>query len=187
MRALLLAVLASGLVLTGCGQTADRSSALARPAAPTSGVKSDSQAASAPAAKTVEVPFHSELVWTKVEGSLTRLCTRPLPAGKVYLQRNTILTAAVSTHLGEGEYEGHTCVYGTTERGASLVALDEALTALASVDPRKSQVVELRYFAGPSVTEAAAVLGVSPETVQRDWRVAKAWLLRELSNGGAPR
>ena len=73
------------------------------------------------------------------------------------------------------------------ERSASLVALDDALTALASVDPRKSQVVELRYLAGLSVAETAAVLGVSAETVQRDWRVAKAWLLRELAGGGAPR
>jgi len=73
------------------------------------------------------------------------------------------------------------------ERGASLVALDDALTTLASVDPRKSQVVELRYFAGLGVAETAAVLGVSAETVQRDWRVAKAWLLRELSSGGTPR
>ncbi len=73
------------------------------------------------------------------------------------------------------------------ERSASLVALDDALTALAEVDPRKSQVVELRYFAGLSVAETAAVMGVSPETVQRDWRVAKAWLLRELSESGAPR
>ena len=73
------------------------------------------------------------------------------------------------------------------ERSAALVALDEALTALAQVDPRKSQVVELRYFAGLSVAETAAVLGVSAETVQRDWKVAKAWLLRELSSGGAPR
>ena len=73
------------------------------------------------------------------------------------------------------------------ERGASLVALDDALTALAGVDPRKSQVVELRYFAGLSVAETARVLGVSPETAQRDWRVAKAWLLRELSGGGTPR
>ena len=72
-------------------------------------------------------------------------------------------------------------------RGASLVALDDALTALAQVDPRKSQVVELRYFAGLSVAETAAVLGVSAETVQRDWKVAKAWLLRELTGGGAPR
>ena len=73
------------------------------------------------------------------------------------------------------------------ERSAALVALDEALTALAQVDPRKSQVVELRYVAGLSVAETAAVLGVSAETVQRDWKVAKAWLLRELSSGGAPR
>jgi RNA polymerase sigma factor (TIGR02999 family) len=71
------------------------------------------------------------------------------------------------------------------ERGASVVALDDALTALADVDPRKSQVVELRYFGGLSVAETAAVLRVSPETVQRDWRVAKAWLLRELSGKGA--
>jgi len=72
------------------------------------------------------------------------------------------------------------------ERGASLIALDDALTTLASVDPRKSQVVELRYFAGLSVAETAAVLGVSAETVQRDWRVAKAWLLREVAGGGPP-
>jgi RNA polymerase sigma factor (TIGR02999 family) len=68
------------------------------------------------------------------------------------------------------------------QREASLVALDDALTTLAHVDPRKSQVVELRYFAGLSVAETAGVLGVSAETVQRDWRVAKAWLLRELSD-----
>jgi RNA polymerase sigma factor (TIGR02999 family) len=67
------------------------------------------------------------------------------------------------------------------QREASLIALDEALTALAAVDPRKSRVVELRYFGGLSVEETAAVLHVSPETVHRDWRVAKAWLLRALS------
>jgi RNA polymerase sigma factor (TIGR02999 family) len=72
-----------------------------------------------------------------------------------------------------------------SERGSSLVALDGALTALAKVDPRKSRVVELRYFAGLSVEETAAVLRVSRETVQRDWRVAKAWLLREMSGTGA--
>jgi RNA polymerase sigma factor (TIGR02999 family) len=70
------------------------------------------------------------------------------------------------------------------ERAASIVALDDALTALTDVDPRKSRVVELRYFGGLSVAETAAVLRVSPETVQRDWRVAKAWLLRELSEKG---
>lgn len=68
------------------------------------------------------------------------------------------------------------------EQSASLVALDDALTALAGFDERKSRVVELRYFAGLTVAETAAVLHVSPETVQRDWHVAKAWLLRELSD-----
>ena len=66
------------------------------------------------------------------------------------------------------------------ERGADLVALDAALQALEAVDARKSQVVELRYFGGLSVEETSEVLGVSVETVARDWRIAKLWLLREL-------
>ncbi|HTY42634.1 MAG TPA: sigma-70 family RNA polymerase sigma factor [Thermoanaerobaculia bacterium] len=70
------------------------------------------------------------------------------------------------------------------ERGSDLVALDDALQALAVVDARKAQVVELRYFGGLSANESAEALGVSPETVLRDWRLAKAWLLRELSGGG---
>ncbi len=61
-----------------------------------------------------------------------------------------------------------------------LVALDDALNALETVDPRKSQVIELRFFGGLSVQETADVLKVSPDTVMRDWRLAKAWLLREL-------
>lgn len=69
-------------------------------------------------------------------------------------------------------------------RDASLVALDEALTALARLDDRKSRVVELRYFGGLTVAETASVLRVSPETVHRDWHVAKAWLLRALSAAG---
>jgi RNA polymerase sigma-70 factor, ECF subfamily len=69
------------------------------------------------------------------------------------------------------------------EPDADLVALDEALTALAAIDPRQARAVELRFFGGLSVDEAAEVLKVSPETVHRDWRVAKVWLLRELSRG----
>jgi RNA polymerase sigma factor (TIGR02999 family) len=61
-----------------------------------------------------------------------------------------------------------------------LVALDDALEQLGRVDPRKSRVVELRFFGGLSVQETAEVLKVSPETVMRDWRLAKAWLWREL-------
>jgi RNA polymerase sigma factor (TIGR02999 family) len=65
-------------------------------------------------------------------------------------------------------------------RNTDLVALDEALTALAAIDPRKVRVVEMRFFAGLSVEEVADVLKVSRETVMRDWRLAKVWLLREL-------
>ena len=67
------------------------------------------------------------------------------------------------------------------EKDAEIVAVDEALSALAAVDARKSQVVELRFFGGLSVEETAEVLKVSPETVKRDWRFAKAWLHRALS------
>jgi RNA polymerase sigma factor (TIGR02999 family) len=62
-----------------------------------------------------------------------------------------------------------------------LVALDDALVALAALDARKGRVVELRFFGGLTVRETADVLGVSQETVLRDWRLAKVWLLRELS------
>lgn len=67
------------------------------------------------------------------------------------------------------------------ERAAELVALDEALKNLAKVDERKGRVVELRYFGGLSVEEIAEVLDVSPDTITRDWRRAKAFLRRELS------
>ena len=66
------------------------------------------------------------------------------------------------------------------ETGHDLVALDDALQALAAVHPRKSDVVELRYFGGLSLEEAAEALHVSVDTVKRDWRFAKLWLLREL-------
>jgi RNA polymerase sigma-70 factor (ECF subfamily) len=66
-------------------------------------------------------------------------------------------------------------------RGKNLVALDDALNALARLDPRKVQVVEMRFFGGLSVDETAEVLKVSPVTVMRDWNTAKAWLQRELA------
>ena len=68
-------------------------------------------------------------------------------------------------------------------RHPDLLALDEALKRLESVHPRKSEVVELRYFGGMKLEEAAAVLGVSRDTIKRDWRFAKLWLLRELEAG----
>jgi RNA polymerase sigma factor (TIGR02999 family) len=67
------------------------------------------------------------------------------------------------------------------QRNSDLVALDEALTALAQIDPRKVRVVEMRFFAGLSIEEVADVLKVSKETVMRDWRLSKVWLLRELA------
>ncbi len=67
------------------------------------------------------------------------------------------------------------------ERAADLLALDEALTRLAAQDPRKAKLVELRYFAGLTLDEAAAALGVSPATADRDWSFARAWLHRELA------
>lgn len=68
-----------------------------------------------------------------------------------------------------------------------ILALDEALTRLAAEDPRRGRVVELRYFGGLTSEEAAAVMGVSAETVTRDWRVARRWLRQEIraSGGGA--
>src|SRR5262245_35732175 len=67
------------------------------------------------------------------------------------------------------------------ERAADVVALDEALDALAGFDERKSRMVELRFFGGLSIEETAEVLGVSPGTVMRDWTLAKAWLQREIN------
>jgi RNA polymerase sigma factor (TIGR02999 family) len=66
-------------------------------------------------------------------------------------------------------------------RGNELIALDEALENLAKLDPRKARVIELRFFGGLSVEETAAVLKVSQDTVMRDWRLARSWLLLELS------
>jgi RNA polymerase sigma factor (TIGR02999 family) len=68
-----------------------------------------------------------------------------------------------------------------SQRGVDVLALDEALARLAELDLRKSQLVELRYFGGLGIEEAAVVLGVSPATVKREWTTARAWLRRELS------
>jgi len=72
----------------------------------------------------------------------------------------------------------------TPSKSAELVALDDALEDLARIDPRKARVVELRYFGGLSVEETAEVLGVHPNTVVRDWSLAKAWLAREVKREG---
>lgn len=68
--------------------------------------------------------------------------------------------------------------------GVDVLALDEALEALAAIDPRQCRVVELRFFAGLKIDEAAEALEISPATVEREWALAKAWLYRRLSSGG---
>jgi RNA polymerase sigma factor (TIGR02999 family) len=70
----------------------------------------------------------------------------------------------------------------SSARSEELMALDDALVVLAQLDPRKAEVVELRFFGGLSVQETAQVLGVSPQTVMRDWKLARAWLMHELAS-----
>ena len=78
----------------------------------------------------------------------------------------------------------HDALTGSAFPPLDVLALERALDALTAVDPRKSRMIELRFFGGLSVEETAAVLNVSPDTVKRDWRLAKLWLVREL-NGAA--
>jgi RNA polymerase sigma factor (TIGR02999 family) len=70
------------------------------------------------------------------------------------------------------------------QKAEELIALDDALAALAGFDPRKSKLVELRFFGGLSAEETAEVMGISTRTVEREWRLARAWLRRELNRGG---
>lgn len=78
-------------------------------------------------------------------------------------------------------------LFVSPERGRDLVALDDAMNVLATNDPRKARVVELRFFVGLSVEETAEVLKISPDTVLRDWKLAKAWLSREMQGASANR
>ncbi|HSO73574.1 MAG TPA: ECF-type sigma factor, partial [Blastocatellia bacterium] len=71
------------------------------------------------------------------------------------------------------------------KQAADLIALDDALTGLEAIDARKSRIVELRYIGGLNIEETAEVLDISPATVQREWRAAKAWLYRAIKEGNA--
>lgn len=102
------------------------------------------------------------------------------------VMRRILIDMANSRHAqkhggGARHVELEEALIVAAERDADLIALDDALNTLARFDPRKCQVVELRYFGGLSVEETAAVLKVSADTVMRDWKLAKAWLLKELS------
>jgi len=121
MRAPLVVFLVPALLLAGCGQTADNPEAYASPAAPTPALQSTAGASAAPTTTSEEVPFHSELAWTKVvNGGDPGPCQGlhgSAPDGMVYLMRNTSEGLAVTTHLGAGNYEIHTCVYGRVVDG----------------------------------------------------------------------
>ncbi len=103
------------------------------------------------------------------------------------LMRRILVDHARRHNLKRGGGVQHVSLEDTAvvggDRAADLGALDDALHALAQIDPRKVQVVEMRFFGGLSVEETAEVLKVSPVTVMRDWSTAKAWLYRELTGG----
>lgn len=92
------------------------------------------------------------------------------------LHRVTHSTAVNFDEIPDADYQ----------RGTDLIALDDALNALAHMNPRHAQVIELRFFGGLSVEEAATVLRISPQSVMRDWKLAKAWLTRELTSSQVP-
>lgn len=103
------------------------------------------------------------------------------------LMRRILVEHARRHNLKRGAGFEHVCldevaVIGS-QRAGDLVALDDAMNELAQIDPRKAQVVELRFFGGLSVPETAEVLKVSSVTVMRDWNTAKAWLYREMTGG----
>ena len=95
-------------------------------------------------------------------------------------RHNTVRRGGGTRHLALHDEGVEDSVLGPD---ASLEALDEALRSLAAHDPRKARIVELRFFAGMTVAEVAEVLDVAPITVARDWRLAKAWIFRELQPG----
>jgi RNA polymerase sigma factor (TIGR02999 family) len=104
------------------------------------------------------------------------------------LMRRILVDAARRRRSHKRQAEGHRVPLETAlnlceQRSGDLVALDDALTALAGVDERKARVVELRFFGGLTAAETAEVLAVSEDTVLRDWRLAKGWLLREMTRG----
>ena len=105
------------------------------------------------------------------------------------LMRRILVDHARRRNMKRGAGIQHLSLEGTVIVGAGrsddLVALDDAMQALGRIDPRKAQVVELRFFGGLNVEETAEVLKVSAATVMRDWSTARAWLYREM-NGGSP-
>ena len=112
------------------------------------------------------------------------------------IMRRILVDAARARHAakrgGDAERVGHSSAVdldripaGDSDPASSICALDDALESLAKIDPRRAKVIELRFFGGFSVQETADVLQISPQSVMRDWRLARAWLARELGGGSA--
>jgi RNA polymerase sigma factor (TIGR02999 family) len=87
---------------------------------------------------------------------------------------------------GEERLELNEAIGVPEQKDLNLLALDDALSELARIDPQQSQIVELRYFGGLSIEETAAVLSISPATVKREWSMAKVWLYRQISRDARP-
>ena len=102
------------------------------------------------------------------------------------LMRRILVDHARASHAGKrgngwDAVSVNEAILPSPERGPEILALDEALNKLAAFDERQSKIVELRFFAGMSEDETGSVLGISARTVKRDWRIARAWLFKELS------
>ena len=121
-----------------------------------------------------QVPFQNRTHFFAISANLMRRILVDFARSRGYQKRGGNI---VKVECDEGRIAAPT-------RGADVVALDEALNALAEFDEREAKVVELRFFGGLSEEETAEALGVSLRTVQRDWTLAKAWLLREIRPGG---
>jgi RNA polymerase sigma-70 factor (ECF subfamily) len=119
-----------------------------------------------------KVQCHNRAHFFAVSAQLMRRILVDFARARGYAKRGG---GAVQVSLDEA------AVLASAERDGDIIAVDEALHALAAVDARKSRVVELRFFGGLSVQEASEVLQISPDTVMRDWKMAKIWLVRELS------
>jgi RNA polymerase sigma-70 factor (ECF subfamily) len=146
-----------------------------------------------------EAPGHTLQTTALINEAYLRLVKQSHPAGQdrthFFAVAARVMRHILADHargLQRDKRGGGICVLPLDEdlvfspaKSAELIALDEALDRLAHFDPRKAQVVELRYFGGMNVEETAAVLKVSANTVIRDWGLAKVWLKRELMARGA--
>ncbi len=119
------------------------------------------------------VPFHNRIHFFAVSSNLMRRILVDFARSRGYQKHGGNI---VRVELDGEEVPA-------PKRGAEVVALDDALNALAEFDARQARVVELRFFGGLSEEETAEVLGISLRTIQREWAVAKAWLLREMKSG----